>query len=91
MASYERDPDSAKDYQVDWSSWLVEGDIITAHQLIVAPPDGLVVTNDSHDATTVTYWVSGGEVGSVTKVTCRITTTVGRIDDRTDTFITRHQ
>lgn len=86
--SFERDKDSILDYTVDWSSWLGEGETIASHSLIVTPTAGLTVDQDTHTDTAVTYWVSGGTVGSVVKVTCRVVTNQNRTDDRTVEFVT---
>lgn len=46
-------------------------------------PDGLVEESSSATTTTATVWLSGGTAGSTYKIANRITTTDGRIDDRT--------
>lgn len=47
-------------------------------------PDGaLTVESSLFDDTTATAFVSGGSVGEMLNLTCRITTAGGRIDDRT--------
>ena len=80
------DPQARLDYAFQWSDWLA-GDTITA-ATVVATRDGVpdatvTVEAPSHDATTVTAWVSGGTVGTKVSLTAHITTAAGRQDDRT--------
>lgn len=80
------DPQARLDYRWDWSDWL-DGDTITA-ATVVATRDGtpdatVTVEAPSHDATTVTAWVSGGTVGTKVSLTAHITTAAGRQEDRT--------
>lgn len=79
-SSYIKDPDSRLDYEVDWSAWL-GGDTITTTAWTV--PDGITKESDSHTDTAATIWLSGGTVNQTYAVTCEITTTAGRTDDRT--------
>ena len=78
---FEKDPDALLDFQVDWAAWLSEGDTIASSTWDV--PDGLVEESSSATTTTATVWLSGGTAGSTYKIANRITTTDGRIDDRT--------
>lgn len=79
-SSYIKDPDSRLDYEVDWTAWLGDDTITTA---VWTVPDGLVKESDSHTDTAATIWLSGGTVNDTYAVTCEITTTAGRTDDRT--------
>lgn len=69
------------DYQFDWAAWLPDGDTISAHT--VTADSGLAVGVTSATSTAVTVWLSGGLAQSAYRVTCRIETSAGRIDDRT--------
>jgi hypothetical protein len=77
-----KDPDARLDYQWDWSGWLAAGDVIASHEIIVDQGD-VTFDTDSHDDQTVTAWIEGGTIGTRAKVTARITTAQGRVDDRT--------
>lgn len=78
---YVKDPNAVLDYRWDWSSWLPAGDTIATATFVV--DDAALVIDDSlHDTTTATAWLSGGVSGSRYVVTCHITTTDGRADDR---------
>lgn len=83
---FRKDPDATLDYTFDWSKWL-DDDEISTYEVIV--PTGLALDEDAGDATKVTAWISGGEVGERYTVTCRITTINNpeRIDERSVTFL----
>lgn len=80
-----KDPDARLPFAVDWSEWLTnEGDTAASATWIV--PTGLV--KETSPAPTLaagkaTVWLSGGTDGADYLVTCRMTTTGGRVDDRT--------
>ena len=80
-----KDPDATLDYQVDWTAWLETGETITVSTWTVDP--GITVGTGgqapSHTGTAATIWLSGGTVGTVYNATNEITTSDGRIDDRT--------
>lgn len=79
-----KDPDAKLPFAVDWSAWLTtEGDTATSATWTV--PAGLV--QESSPAPTLvngkaTVWLSGGTDGQNYTVTCHLTTTGGRTDDR---------
>lgn len=86
--TFVKDPDAVLDYQFDWQEldrpWLSLGEEIVAStiSLEVGATD-LTIDNTTHDATSATVWLSGGEVGKDYEVTNHITTNQGRQDDRT--------
>lgn len=80
MPQYLKDPDAVLDFVVDWSDWLVAGDSIVESEWI---SEGLTTATPSLDGAKATVWLSGGTVGTTYKVTNRVTTSAGRIDDRT--------
>jgi hypothetical protein len=43
---------------------------------------GLVQVSDTHDADTTTIWLSGGTANTRYRVTNRVTSSLGRIDER---------
>jgi len=84
MATYEtylatKDPNANLDYEVVWSDWLTS-DTITAVAWTVET--GITQTAATNTTTAATIWLSGGEAGTEYTVTCRVTTTAGRIDER---------
>jgi hypothetical protein len=82
-SKFTKDPDAVLDYEWDWSDWL-GSDIIVSSDWVL--PDGIVEDSSTHTDTTSTIWLSGGTVGESYEVVNRITTTAGRIDDRTCKF-----
>jgi hypothetical protein len=81
---HKKDPDATLDWIFDWNDWLGETEIITAVEFIVDP--GITVTQNSKTTKTATVWLAGGTEGEVYRVTCRITSSEGRIDDRSFTL-----
>lgn len=90
---YVKDPDARLDFGFDYNDpaavddkgkvvgpWLAEGETIDTSTWLV--PAGLTSDDDSHTTTTTTVWLLGGTAGSTYTVTNRITTSSGRIDDR---------
>lgn len=74
-----KDPSSKVDYGCDWSNWLSTGETITASVWVL---DGLVeeVSTNTDSATQVL--VSGGTDGTQYTLVNRVTTSLGRIEDR---------
>jgi hypothetical protein len=80
------DPDATLDYCIDWHDWLTDGDTITtatATDTTGSTEPAIVVGATTHDDTSVTVWLSGGVAGQLARITCRITTSQGRTDERT--------
>ena len=92
MTMYRQDPDEVLDYQFDWTSRLDVAETITT--FTVTAQSGLTIEASpapAQVAGVVTYWVSGGTVGTIYGVTCHIVTSTGREWDHTDQFrITEH-
>lgn len=84
MKLFLKDPDAVLDYAVDWTSWLVGSDDISASTWTVDA--GISVESDSHDGYIAKVVVSGGTVGAVYKAVNHIVTTEGLEDDRTILF-----
>lgn len=87
--SFVIDPDAVLDFQFDWSEWLSDGEIITAHT--VTTGDTITVDSSTHTDTTVTAWVSGGSDKSSATLTCHVLTTAGRQDDRSIRLLIRQR
>lgn len=77
-----KDPAAVLDHGMDWSSWLDEGETISA-QSVVAAPAGLTIAAIAQANGIVSWRVSGGTLGQDYFATCRITTSIGRVDERT--------
>ncbi len=76
-----KDPAAVLDHAMDWSAWLNQGETITA-QSVQVEPAGLTIGAVGRNNATVGWRVSGGALGQGYVVTCRITTSTGRIDER---------
>lgn len=85
MSEFIKDPDAVLDYSIDWSSWLADGETITASTWVV--PDGITKDSDSFSDTATVIWLSGGTAGTTYLIPNHITTSDGREDDRTLTFV----
>lgn len=78
LKKFEKQPADVKDYDIDYSAWLIDTDTI---QSVTASVDINTLTIDSvfNTATRVKVWVSGGVTDTVYKVTITITTEDGRV------------
>jgi hypothetical protein len=86
-ATIVKDPNAVLDYTFDWTAWIdLVGDVIVADDPAVtsgvSPASNIAVDSSSIVGKTVVVWVSGGAVGETATLRCRITTSGGRIDDR---------
>ena len=86
--TFEKDPDAVLDYVVNWEMWLAGDTIATSTW---TAETGITVVSDTETATTTTVWLSGGTAGSDYNVVNRVTTTMGRTDDRTLRIRVREQ
>lgn len=81
---FEKDPDAKKDYEFDWSRWL-EGDTIVSSSTTCATPG--IIESEGHTTTKAVVWLQGGTTWSQYKITNRITTAAGRVDEWTITLV----
>lgn len=80
---YTQDPDARLDYTINWEDYLAGEIIQTSVWAIEDPPDALLeIDEEVYTSTTATVWLVGGTVDHVYRVRNRITTSLGRIDDR---------
>lgn len=89
-----KDPQAVLDYAFLWQDWLAVGETITAHTVTVSAAtitvdsssvNTVAVTLDSIEqkiGSVVTAWLSGGTVGTIYVIGCRVTTSDGRVDER---------
>lgn len=84
-----KDPDSVLDFFLDWSKWLNE-DTIVASSWSVDVADITIDLTEFTD-TISTVWLSGGIPSSRYRLTNRITTAGGRVEERTKTLIVREK
>ena len=92
LNKFVKDPSAVLDYGFDFKAetnnttghkgdWLAAGETITAHD--VTADSGITVDSHAESDGIVTAWLSGGSDGGVYEVTCEITTSAGRKDQRT--------
>lgn len=75
-----KDPNATRDYTLNWERALPDGVTIASAAWVV--PSGLTNGGGSNTTTTATVRLSGGTVGTVYMVVCRITMSDGEVDDR---------
>jgi hypothetical protein len=75
-----KDPDAKLDYGFDWDDWLASVESISTVNWSV--PEGLTKVSEQDSGSVAKVWISGGTVGTEYTVRCRLTTSAGRIDDR---------
>lgn len=80
---FEKDPDAKKDYEFDWTRWL-EGDTIVSSMVTSTVPE--IIESAGFTANKAVVWLQGGIPWRQYKVTNRITTAAGRVDERTITL-----
>ena len=78
--TFRKDPDAELDYGFDWSDWLATGETITASAWTV--PDGITEESKAFSDTATEIWLSGGTAGTSYTLQNEITTSAGRIDER---------
>lgn len=86
IARYTKQPWERKDYDIDYSEWLVPGDTldtITTSVLCMSDPldDTLRVDAIQNSLTVAKLWISGGTHGRKYKVTIFASTVGGRDDE----------
>jgi hypothetical protein len=86
LAKYEKQPAEVKDYDIDYSDWLIPAadtinGITTAVTSETQATPTLVVDYTQITITLAKLWISGGTVGVQYKVTVRMTSAGGRIDE----------
>lgn len=79
IPQFTKDPNEKLDYFFDWSSWLGTD---TINSISVTSSPGITIVSTSNTATSVTAWISGGTSGTPYQITCQVTTTAGRIAER---------
>ena len=86
LAKYEKQPAEVKDYDIDYSDWLVPAadtinGITTAVTSETQATPTLIVDYTQVTITLAKLWISGGTVGVQYKVTVRMTSVGGRLDE----------
>ena len=84
MSVYKIDPDAVLDFQFDWSDWLDDDteEAISTAVIVIDPTGELESTDPAVNSGVVTFWLSGGVATKHYIVSCKITTTGSREDER---------
>lgn len=81
-AKIKKDPNATLDYSFNWAAWLaLAADTIVSVAWVKST--GLTIVSQSFTTTSATVFLSGGVLGALESLTCRITTAGGRTEDRT--------
>lgn len=79
------DPLAVLDYEMGWSDWVQQGEVITASTWKVSPI-GITMDPPGHPSTftddSATVWLSGGSLDVVYMITNHITTNQARQTER---------
>jgi len=89
VKTFVKDPDAVLDYAFDWTEWLQASETINIY--ILSVDIGITKDSDNENAGIVTVWLSGGTDGERYKVACKITTNLGRTDERTAEIVMRER
>ena len=82
IADYTKDPNAVLDYSIDWSAWLPSGDTIASVEWSATGVTVSSLPAPSVASGIATVWILGGTADSDGVVTCQVTTTAGRVDER---------
>ena len=80
----DKDPDSRVDYGFDWSDWMQTLDTIVGSSWTL--PSGLTTDENSYTDDTTVVWLLGGITDTLYDVSNEITTSDGRIENKTFTI-----
>lgn len=78
--TFRKDPEATLDYGFDWSEWLMSGEIIQISNWTV--PIGITANETALGDSTTKIWLSGGAVGETYVIANKVTTSGGRVDER---------
>ena len=86
------DPDAKLDYTIDWSGFLGDSETISTSAWSVESGTA-TLSQESTSGAKTTVWVEGasGDTKGQVKLRNRITSSAGRIDDRTLTLLIAEQ
>lgn len=85
-----KDPQSILFHGMNWSAWLDLNESITAQQ-VTSSDAALQIDQVSQTAGTVSWRVQGGLAGTDYTATVRVTTSNGRVDERTVRYKVRER
>lgn len=90
MKRYKKDPNDRLDYGFEWHKWMPDGDSIFQSEWTISGPDSALTMAspfiDAEDQKTGVYLMGGTLKGKYT-LTNKMTTTLGRIKERSKLII----
>lgn len=89
MSIFLKDPGEKLDYPITWSDYLTEGETISSSAWSL--PSGITQDSVSSTTTSATIWLTGGTHGEEYLVTNQITTSAGRIAERSIKILCRNR
>ena len=87
-----KDPSANLRYWFDWSAFVEgeESEIVSYEISLDSPPDNaLLIGNHAREDNVVMVWISGGTLGKLYHVRCRITLADGTIEDESRGLVIR--
>ncbi|GAC1700111.1 MAG: hypothetical protein NVS9B4_00890 [Candidatus Acidiferrum sp.] len=85
--TFKKSPTAVKDFVVDWSLWLPQGETIQTSKWILDPELSLGPTAATKTGTTATVWLAGGTLNQTHRAINRITTNVTATSEDQSIFI----
>lgn len=87
MTVYAKDPQAVIDYSLDWDDFYLEsGETIATSVWSVLPSGEMAIDGSANTTSVATVTVSAGTNGHVYRLTNRITTSLGRTEERSVTI-----
>jgi len=86
-----KDPNATLDYTIDWTAWLGTDSISDSSWSIDIKGSLSLTDGGVEQGVKAVVWLSGGKVGTTYNVVNRITTTAGRVDERTIVVLVQDQ
>lgn len=81
MNTFSKQPSENLDYDFDFADFMPAGDVIASSVVTADAGVTLGSKTDNPGASIVKQFISGGTDGTTYKVTCKITTTGGRVKE----------
>lgn len=77
-------PSAVLDYALNWADWLAshrDDDLLDTNNIVITPDRGITIPSESHTDIETRFWVSGGSVGNLYRISVKIITINGRTEE----------
>ncbi|EBQ8762742.1 hypothetical protein BKM35_22165 [Salmonella enterica] len=81
IATFDKHPDDQLDYDVDFSRWMPDGDLLTSAEAITQSGTVEVLSVQIIDSLIVKIWLAGGKTGESSVIAVRAGSQGGRVKD----------